>query len=188
MQGALTALDSTVDEISNSVDNLQGTLTTLDSTVDGISNSVEDLATALGATLPVVKAYGSGYDMTTILTSGKHCAIYLVDGNTLGTVTAEGGTTYSYGAILSFASSASYGSQFAFMNGTIPYFRRNSNGTISSWKKVYTEESVIPIENGGTGASTASAALTNLGVTSALTNKVDKSAFSLSGTTLTITL
>lgn len=49
-------------------------------------------------------------------------------------------------------------------NGSRSWSRAYNNGTWTSWVENYTTSSVVGIENGGTGASTAATARTNLGL------------------------
>ena len=54
--------------------------------------------------------------------------------------------------------------QMAYINGSVNiYTRLDNGGTWGAWRYIFTSAHTIPIATGGTGATSASAALTNLG-------------------------
>lgn len=53
--------------------------------------------------------------------------------------------------------------------GAAVFFRGFSEGSWTSWRAAYTSATTVPVDNGGTGATTAAAARTNLGLGSMAT-------------------
>lgn len=94
-------------------------------------------AAQVGA-LELVNAAGMNLD--TILTSGIHYKIYRINDTTEKTPFTEGVSARKYGLVLSYASSAAYGHQFAMLAGAECLFHRtNVNGTISQWSQIYSQ-------------------------------------------------
>lgn len=75
----------------------------------------------------------------------------------------------TYGLLLVFATTNDYVEQFYINNnstGKHSFWHRdsvNSGSSWSNWYQIYTSNDTIPIANGGTGATTAATALSNLG-------------------------
>ena len=92
----------------------------------------------------VINARSTDYDMDTILKSGKHCAFYDTNASTLGTPYKYNVTGYNCAYILSYATSTTHGTQFAFSSGRLMFFRTLSNGNMSDWTTGY-----LPLVGGG---------------------------------------
>ena len=73
------------------------------------------------------------------------------------------GTDHS---LLTMSYNSSWQTQIAqdWRNSGRIYVRGQNNGTWSSWNKVYSENEVVPVADGGTGATSAGSARTNLGL------------------------
>ena len=95
----------------------------------------------------VINACSANYDMDVVLTSGRHFAMYETNNLTLGTPYAKGVTGSSVCTILSFANSAEYGYQFAFMSGNIPYVRYLTAAKgITAWSSLATTDYAVPLD------------------------------------------
>lgn len=89
---------------------------------------------------PAIDARSSNYNMDDILRSGAHFGVYRVNDKTIGTPAYYGVTNRKYGLIFSFASSGSYGVQFAILAGAeCPFYRLLAvgEGGLYSWSSVY---------------------------------------------------
>lgn len=89
-------------------------------------------ASDVGA-LPIIDAQSEKYDMTAILQSGEHLAMYKTSSKTLGTPYKASVTPFANADILSYGTAANYGMQFAFMSGGLAYTRSLKNGVLSEW-------------------------------------------------------
>ena len=109
---------------------------------DDASQVILDIKTQLDSAVPIIDVRGEGHDMDAIFQSGAQFKIYRTDNNTLNTPYKAGVTgTYTSSYIITITSSATYGQQFAFINGGKYQFTRNmSNGTIGDWRKIVTED------------------------------------------------
>ena len=88
---------------------------------------------------PVIDARSSNYDMEAVLRSGIHFGVYRINDQTIGTPYSDGVTNRKYGLVFSFASSASYGVQFAILAGAeCPFYRLlDEAGGVYRWSPVY---------------------------------------------------
>ena len=123
-------------------------------------NNLEITPQNIGAA-PVIDATTSAFDLNTLIKSGLHFGFYQTNSQTQNTPYKAGLTNFSAAMVMSFGNETNYAIQISYTSGTKEVFvRENRNGTISDWGSML--GGVIPVENGGTGATTASAALTNL--------------------------
>lgn len=107
----------------------------------------------------------SNSDLNTYTTVGKY---YVVNAETAETITSAPTTTSNYVLFVFSRTNSSMITQLAItLNGVIFTRGINSSGTWQEWRRslqLKSSEDALGISKGGTGATTAAAALTNLGL------------------------
>lgn len=136
---------------SEALENLGAVPKTLTINSKALSSNIELNCSDVGAA-----AYKSesGIDFNSMTTPGLY---------TMKSSSTNAPTSGSYHSlIVNKSDSGNYVQQLAIKESTTEmYIRYLSGSTWSAWKKFYTEGSTMPIANGGTGATTASGAVSN---------------------------
>ena len=89
--------------------------------------------------------------------------------NTQNTPHKEGLTDCTHGMVITNAFNSQYATQLSIPSGEDAIYVRRLNGSgVSKWVKMADNDRIIPIDKGGTGATTAEEALRNLGIVRAI--------------------
>lgn len=130
------------------------------------NNPHEVTTEQIGALAKLAKYYSSAsYDLNTLLDG-----IMLVSNavqNTAGLFNLiDGPHAYIFQIFYNSVSETSPRTQIAFgySSDNAAFRRYNNPGVWSAWSRIFTDNNIIPISNGGTGATTAAQALSNLGL------------------------
>ncbi|MEG3135661.1 pyocin knob domain-containing protein [Rouxiella sp. T17] len=100
----------------------------------------------------------SGQDLNTALTAARFY------GNAMSNGPAALGQAYVFVSIEQYANVTPIRQTVTGSTANRTFQRTYASGAWSDWAEIFTSSSVIPIINGGTGASTSDVALTNLGI------------------------